>query len=91
LFLHLFSCKKYENQYVVPDITTQEGIRHEIECNLGFLSRIIIRNEKEGFIYRKKSKVLYKKRKQNAFFLTPKGLDQAKKINEMKFNNIEKP
>ena len=67
---------------MAPEYITQKGIQNVIECDLGFLSRILNRNIEEGNLYRVKSKVNHKKRKQNVFFLTEKGIRLAKDIDK---------
>jgi hypothetical protein len=53
---------------MVPELLTEEGIKHNLECDLGFLSRLLNENEKKGYIFRKKVKIKNKKRRQNVFF-----------------------
>jgi len=84
LFLHLLNCNKYKNAYIAPEYLTQMGIKKEINCDLGFLSRILKENEVKGHIYRKKSKIVKKKKKQYVFYLSLSGLELAREINNTK-------
>ena len=64
-----------------------------MKCDLGFISRILKKNEEKGLIERKSSRIKNKDRKQYTFFLTEKGLDYASELkqnaNKFKFK-IEK-
>jgi predicted transcriptional regulator len=71
---------------MVPELLTEEGIKHNLECDLGFLSRLLNENEKKGYIFRKKVKIKNKKRRQNGFFLTQKGLQLSREINKLTTN-----
>jgi DNA-binding MarR family transcriptional regulator len=66
----------------------KEGIRIALDCDLSLISRLLKKNEKEGYIYRMLMKIKNKKRKQNAFFLTEKGLNLAEELHE-KYPNHE--
>lgn len=82
LFLYLL---KYDNQkenYLVKDSITENGIHKACNCTLGLISRILIKNEKNGYIFRKKVKIINKKNKQYAFFLTESGLNIALEIKD---------
>jgi hypothetical protein len=54
---------------------------------LGLISRLICKNEKKGYIYRELLKVENKKRKQNAFFLTNKGIKLATELTKYGSNS----
>ncbi len=84
MFLHLLNCNKYENAYIVPEHLTQMGIKKEINCDLGFLSRILKENVEKGYIYRKKSKVENQKKKLFVYFLTTNGLKIAREVNKLR-------
>ena len=85
LFLLLRDYHRYRNNYLVPEMITLGGIKKELDCDLGFLSRLIKKNEIDGLIFRKKVKIINKKRRQNVYFLTPKGLELADRIYNMMF------
>lgn len=80
LFIHLLENNHHRNRYVVSELITEKGIRMALECDISLISRLLKKNEQQGYIYRLLSKVENKKRKQNAFFLTEKGLDLASEI-----------
>ena len=66
---------------------TLGGIKKELDCDLGFLSRLMKKNEIDGLIFRIKVKIINKKRRQNVYFLTPKGMELANKIYNMMFES----
>jgi DNA-binding MarR family transcriptional regulator len=80
LFLHLLRNNYIKDNYIVPESITEKGIQKVLNCNLGHISRILKKNEKKGNIYRKLLRIEYRKRKQFAFFLTPKGIKVAEKF-----------
>jgi DNA-binding PadR family transcriptional regulator len=93
LFLYLLKFDDQKEEYLVKDSITEQGIQNALKCTLGLISRILTRNEKDGYIYRKKAKIINKKNKQNVFFLTDVGLDVAieiksKIINSKSIENI---
>ena len=77
LFLYLLNYNYLRDNYIVPDIITEQGIQKSLNCDLGLISRILNKNEKKGYITRSLLKISNKKRKQYAFFLTKEGLDFA--------------
>ncbi|UCH88757.1 MAG: hypothetical protein JSV49_11010 [Thermoplasmata archaeon] len=80
LFLHLLKNNRQRDNYIVTESLTQKGIQKELKCGLGLISRILIKNEKEDYICRKKLRIEDKKRKQNVYFLTDEGLKIAKEL-----------
>lgn len=82
LFLHLLNFKYNHEDYVVSDMVTESGIQGAIDCDLGYISRLLKKNEKKGFIRREKLRIKNKYHIQNAFFLTIRGERRALKIND---------
>ena len=78
--MHLYEDDHYRNYLVVPESLTLQGISNKLECAISLVSRIVSENEKDGYIYRTKSKIINGKRKQYTFFLTEEGLKLAKEI-----------
>ena len=60
---------------------TQKGIKKVLDCDIGYISRLLKKNRKKGYITCKKKKIERKLRTQNAYFLTYKGERRALKIN----------
>jgi DNA-binding MarR family transcriptional regulator len=83
LFLHLLLHNNQRDQFVVNDLITEKGIQNCLDCTLGLISRLLSENEKKGYIFRTKSKIIENRRKQNVFFLTDEGLKKAMAINKM--------
>jgi hypothetical protein len=77
LFVYLLQYNNLQNNYVIPDLITQQGITNALDCDRSFISRLLRKNEREGLIFRKLIKIENKKRKQNAFFLTEEGIKYA--------------
>ena len=57
LFLHLLNFKYNREDYVVSDMITERGIQAAIECDLSYVSRLLKKNEKKGFIHREKLRI----------------------------------
>jgi DNA-binding MarR family transcriptional regulator len=83
LFLHLLKYNHQQNEWIVSEFITEQGIQNELKCTLGFISQLLKKNEDDGYIYRTKSKLIKSKRKQNTFFLTNEGMKLAIEINNM--------
>ena len=79
LFLHLLDYKD-NDEYIVSDMVTIQGIHSVLKCDLGYITRLLKRNRKKGYIKKKKVKVKNKLRIQNGFFLTERGEKVALKI-----------
>jgi len=78
-FLHLLE-NHNQGKYIVTEAITEKGIQKKLNCDIGLISRIIKKNEEEGYIYRKIMKIENKKRKQNAIFLSDEGIERAKEL-----------
>jgi DNA-binding MarR family transcriptional regulator len=77
LFLHLLQNNHLRDNYIVTDLFTQRGIQSVLECDLSLISRLLKKNEEEGYIIKALLKIENKKRKQNAYFLTDEGIEFA--------------
>jgi DNA-binding PadR family transcriptional regulator len=88
--LHLLHNNQNQEKYIVSEIITQKGIQSEINCGLGYISRILKKNEEDGYIYRTLMKIENKKRKQYAFFLTEEGLRFAEELRMKVMNSLYK-
>jgi len=86
LFLHLFNHNDNVNEYIADYSQTEKGIKDALECDLGYISRLIKQNEKNGLIYRRKMRIKEESRKMDAFFLTGEGKKLAKELIGKKFN-----
>ena len=86
LLLHLLDYKDQQNKYAVSELITEEGIQRALGCDLSLISRLLMKNENEGYTYRKLLKIKNKKRKQYAFFLTDKGIELALNIGKITTN-----
>jgi DNA-binding MarR family transcriptional regulator len=69
-------------------MVTQKGIQSALDCDLGYLSRLLKKNQKKGYIRREKVRSKDKFRILNGFFLTQRGEKVALKFNEI-VNNHE--
>ena len=83
LFLILLKFNDQRDDYVVTLSLTQQGLHKKLKCNLSHISRILNKNESNGFIKRKKTRIDNGSRKRYVFFLTDEGIAFAKKIEEM--------
>jgi DNA-binding MarR family transcriptional regulator len=83
MFLHLLKFNHQQDDFIVTDLITEQGIKNEINCTLGLVSRILKKNEEIGYIFRTKLKIVKCRRKQNVFFLTENGLIIATEIHKM--------
>jgi hypothetical protein len=83
IFLHLLEKNSFKDKMIVPDELTERGISNSLNCTLGWISRILKKNEEEGIIFRTKSKIVKNKKKQNVFFLTENGVGIAKEIRKI--------
>jgi len=83
LFLHLLDFKYNKDDYIVSNMITQQGIQSVLDCDKGYISRILNKNKKKGYIRCSKKKIENKLRIQNAYFLTQKGEQRALKINNL--------
>jgi DNA-binding PadR family transcriptional regulator len=79
IFLHLL-INNNQDKYIVTEMITEKGIQRELNCAIGFISRILTKNEEDGFIYRKLMKIEKIKRKRHAFYLTNEGLERAEEL-----------
>lgn len=84
ILVHLLINNHDQDDYIVKESITEQGIQREVNCDLSYISRLLKDNERNGYLYRKKLNINTKKRKQNAFFLTEKGKKIAKDIIDMK-------
>lgn len=73
LFLHFLELNNQREKFVVDQALTQKGIQKILDCDIGYLSRLLKQNEIQGFIFRRKVHVYDGNKKQYAFFLTDKG------------------
>ena len=80
LFLHLLKYNHQVDRTLVTELLTEQGISNTLNCNRSYISRLIKTNEEDGNIIRKSSRIMDKHRKQNAFFLTEKGLKIASEL-----------
>lgn len=87
LLLHLLKFNHQQNEIIVSELITEQGIKRTLNCTLGLVSRLLKKNEEEGYIYRTKSKIINGKMKQNVFFLTDEGLKRAMEISKMVANS----
>ena len=87
LFLHLLNHGSNQDDYAVTDMVTQEMISNALDCDIGYVSRLLKKNIKKGYIRCKKARTMNKHRLQNAYFLTIKGEKFALKINEFVNNS----
>lgn len=88
LFLHLFRYNNQKENHVVSSQLTQHGIQNCIECDGSFVSRLLKKNEENGYIYHHLSIIEYKKRKQFVYFLTGQGINLAKEL-KRRYPNLE--
>lgn len=66
-----------KDKFVVKEAITQQGIQFVLDCDISLVSRLLKKNENNGYIYRSLLKIENKKRKQYAYFLTSTGLNFA--------------
>ena len=93
LFLHLLKNNHLRGKYMVSELFTQQGIQSILECDLSLVSRLLKKNEEEGYIHRSLLKIENKKRRQNAYFLTDEGIKFAmdlSKISSSKNRSLNK-
>ena len=83
IFLHLLKFNHQHDDSIVTALITEQGIKNELNCSLGFVSQLLKKNEDIGYIFRTKSKIVRSRKKQNVFFLTENGLKLAKEIQKM--------
>jgi DNA-binding PadR family transcriptional regulator len=83
ILLHLLENNFDQDEYIVLDSITEKGIQSSINCGLGYISRILKKNEEQGYIFRKLMRIENGKRKQYAFFLTKEGLKLAEKLRKI--------
>jgi len=86
ILLHLFNNQQNPDSYSISELLTEEGIQKETGFSLCYISQILKRLEKEGYVYRKLMRIENKRRKHNAFFLTKKGFKIVEKIRGKKSN-----
>ena len=86
ILLHLFNNHQNPDSYSISELLTEEGIQKETGFSLCYISQILKRLEKEGYVYRKLMRIENKRRKHNAFFLTKKGFKIVEKIRGKKSN-----
>jgi DNA-binding MarR family transcriptional regulator len=79
LYLHLFE-NHNQGKYIATEAITEKGIQKKLNCDIGLISRILKKNEEEGYIYRKVMKIENRKRKQNAFYLSDEGMERAEEL-----------
>lgn len=79
LFLHLFE-NHNQGKYIATEAITEKGIQKKLNCDIGLISRILKKNEEEGYIYRKMMIIENSKRKQNAFYLSDEGTERAEEL-----------
>ncbi len=87
LFLHLSGYNYNPANYVFSEMVTMKGIQSVLKCDLGYISRLLKKNRKKGYIRSEKVKVENKLRIQNGYFLTQRGEKVALKINEFVNNH----
>ena len=78
--LHLYEFHRYHDSFEVPEEVTQLGISRGINIHQKHVPRTIKKLVSKGFSYEKTSRITGLKQKRKAYFLTPVGLDEAKKI-----------
>jgi DNA-binding MarR family transcriptional regulator len=71
------------DNYIASKLITQQGIKNILDCDLSLISRILKRNEDDGNIHKRLSKIENKKRKQYIYFLTEKGAKIALEITKL--------
>ena len=87
LLIHLLNYNYHRDRYVVTELITEQGIQSVIACDLSLISRLLSKNEKKEYIYRKLLKIKNKKRKMCAFFLTERGEKIAKELTKLNLNH----
>jgi len=53
IFLFLLDNNYLKEHHVIPEFLTEKGIQKVLNCDLGFISRILRKNEKDELIERK--------------------------------------
>ena len=71
------------DHFIVTKSITMQGICDIINCDLGYLSRILKKNESDGLLFSTKLNIKGENRKHKVYFLTEKGIKCSKEINEM--------
>ena len=82
ILLYLLDYNYQPGNYLTSESVSFQGIKEAMNCDLGYLSRIIRSAEKKRYILRKMMKIPSKKRKHNVFFLTKKGRRIALELQE---------
>ena len=90
IFLHLLNNYHDQEKYIVSELLTEKGMQNELNCSLCYISRVLKKIEKEGYVYRRLMRIEKKKRKYHAFFLTDEGLKLAKRIKEKNSINMKR-
>lgn len=82
VLLHLLDCVKFAEQDTVPLETTQAGISHALGVRRSHVAQSLDAAIGQGNAEEHLSRVKGEKRKRKCYFLTPKGLAQAKSVKE---------
>lgn len=82
LVIYLLNFNRYRDQFIKPEDITQKEIQRELNCNHGYLSRLLKESEKKGIVLKQKSRINNKERIQYVYFLTEKGIKYASELNQ---------
>ncbi len=80
ILIHLYDYRIYEDRYEYPFEITQQGIAEKVGISTAHVPRNIKKLVDAGLIYTKKGHVTGKKKRVTVYFLTSKGVIEAKKI-----------
>ena len=86
LILHLSRFSPLRERFILPYEISQEGIAKELGILRNHLSIILKHLEEKELIYEKKSRVIGAKNRRKTYFLTEKGMEEAKRIYEKRQN-----
>ncbi len=82
ILLHLYDYRKYVDRYEYPIQMTQQGIAEAVGISVTHVPRNIKKLLEEGLVESKKGHVPGKKKRLTIYFLTHRGIQEAKKIIE---------
>ena len=82
ILLHLYDYRKYVDRYEYPIEMTQQGIAKVVGISVTHVPRNIKRLLEEGLVESKKGHVAGKKKRITVYFLTHRGIAEAKRIIE---------
>ncbi len=80
ILIHLYDYRVYEDRYEYPLEITQQGIAEKVGISTAHVPRNIKKLVEAGLIYTKKGHVTGKKKRVTVYFLTARGIAEARKI-----------